>query len=100
MIIHPTQHRGLSVREAARIQSFPDNFIFKGGIQSQQQQVANTVLCFGYNKNVILVDTNINRIFSRVLIKIALIKLLIIILYGMSWKNSQYLVIIKNFLWL
>jgi DNA (cytosine-5)-methyltransferase 1 len=43
MLIHPRQDRGLSVREAARIQSFPDHFVFQGTIQSQQQQVANAV---------------------------------------------------------
>lgn len=43
MIIHPAQHRGLSVREAARLQSFPDKYIFHGSIGSQQQQVANSV---------------------------------------------------------
>ena len=31
--------------------------------------IANAVLCFGYNKNVVLVDTNVNRIFSRLLNK-------------------------------
>ncbi len=43
MLIHPSQDRGLSVREAARIQSFPDCFEFKGSIGFQQQEVANAV---------------------------------------------------------
>lgn len=43
MLIHPTCDRGLSVREAARLQSFPDWFEFKGSIGYQQQQVGNAV---------------------------------------------------------
>ncbi len=43
MIIHPTQNRLLSVREAARIQTFPDHFEFEGGISNMQQQVSDAV---------------------------------------------------------
>lgn len=43
MLIHPSQNRGLSVREAARLQSSPDNYIFLGSIGFQQQQVADSV---------------------------------------------------------
>ena len=43
MLIHPTQNRGLSVREAARLQSFPDDFIFQGPHMSIQQQIGNAV---------------------------------------------------------
>jgi site-specific DNA-cytosine methylase len=50
MLVHPTQHRGLSLREACRLQSFPDWFRFcggtasaKGGLVHKQQQLANAV---------------------------------------------------------
>jgi len=42
-IFHYSQNRALTVRELARIQTFPDNFIFKGSTISQQQQVGNSV---------------------------------------------------------
>lgn len=51
MIIHPTQNRGLSLREAARLQSLPDWFGFvprqigdgRDGLNHHQQQVGNAV---------------------------------------------------------
>lgn len=43
MLIHPFENRGLSVREAARLQSFPDDFIFEGSLMHIQQQIGNAV---------------------------------------------------------
>lgn len=43
MWVHPKLDRALSVREAARLQSFPDSFIFKGTKDAQYQQVGNAV---------------------------------------------------------
>lgn len=40
---HPEQNRAISVREAAAIQTFPDNFVFKGSLNSQARQIGNAV---------------------------------------------------------
>lgn len=43
MWIHPTINRAVSIREAARLQTFPDSFVFCGTKDSQYQQVGNAV---------------------------------------------------------
>lgn len=43
MYIHPTQARGLSPREAARVQTFPDDYVFKGSPNNWYMQIGNAV---------------------------------------------------------
>lgn len=43
MWVHPVLDRAVSVREAARLQTFPDSFIFYGTKDQQYQQVGNAV---------------------------------------------------------
>jgi DNA (cytosine-5)-methyltransferase 1 len=41
--IHPEQHRTLSIREAARVQTFPDGFRFAGNPSHRYKQIGNAV---------------------------------------------------------
>lgn len=43
MWIHPILDRAISIREAARLQTFPDSFVFCGSKDKQYQQVGNAV---------------------------------------------------------
>lgn len=43
MWIHPKEDRAISIREVARLQSFPDTFVFEGTKDSQYQQIGNAV---------------------------------------------------------
>ena len=43
MYIHPWDARGLSPREAARIQTFPDDYVFTGALNSWYAQIGNAV---------------------------------------------------------
>jgi len=40
---HPTENRPLNLREYARIQTFPDSWVFSGSVASQYRQIGNAV---------------------------------------------------------
>lgn len=41
--VHPTEHHGITVRHAARFQTFPDNYVFHGGLIASGAQIGNAV---------------------------------------------------------
>lgn len=41
--VHPTEHHGITARQAARLQTFPDTFVFEGGLMAAGQQIGNAV---------------------------------------------------------
>ena len=43
MYIHSTQARGLTPREAARVQSYPDDYFFRGSYTKTYMQIGNSV---------------------------------------------------------
>lgn len=58
MMCHPTQDRPLSIKEYARIQQFPDDWIFKGTVAAKYRQIGNAVpvgLSFALGKALISV---------------------------------------------
>lgn len=63
--VHPYEPRVISVREAARIQSFPDWYVFEGSQTEQYRQVGNAVpplLAYEVLKNVkAILDRNAKR---------------------------------------
>lgn len=61
MLGHPTQDRPLSIKECARIQQFPDDWIFTGTVAAQYKQIGNAVpvgLAEAIGKAIIATATN------------------------------------------
>ena len=67
MMCHPTQDRPLSVREYARIQQFPDSWVFKGRVADKYRQIGNAVpvgLATALGQAVISVAEQSSEIFT------------------------------------
>jgi len=63
-VFHYEQNRALTVKELALIQSFPENFVFKGNTISQQQQVGNAVppnLAYAIAKHIRELSKNVKK---------------------------------------
>lgn len=41
--VHPTEPHRITARQAARIQTFPDDFVFTGGLIAAGAQIGNAV---------------------------------------------------------
>lgn len=68
MLCHPTQTRPLSIKEYARIQQFPDNWIFTGNLAAQYKQVGNAVpvgLAYAIGQAIISVADHTAKIDTK-----------------------------------
>ncbi|MBA4714124.1 MULTISPECIES: DNA (cytosine-5-)-methyltransferase [Citrobacter] len=61
---HPDETRPLTVREYARIQTFPDDWVFEGSMSAKYKQIGNAVpvnLSFAVGKSVVHLLNKINK---------------------------------------
>ncbi len=68
MMCHPTQDRPLSIREYAKIQQFPDDWVFMGTIAAKYRQIGNAVpvgLALALGKAIISVADNTAEIQTK-----------------------------------
>ena len=62
---HPTETRPLTVREYARIQTFPDNWEFAGALNSRYKQIGNAVpvnLAYAVGRSLVRLLNDIERL--------------------------------------
>lgn len=62
---HPTETRPLTIREYARIQTFPDDWLFAGTLSSQYKQIGNAVpvnLAYAVGRSLIRLFNDIERL--------------------------------------
>ena len=68
MMCHPVQDRPLSIREYARIQQFPDDWVFTGTNADKYKQIGNAVpigLAFALGKAIVSVADNCASIKTK-----------------------------------
>lgn len=61
-IQHPSNHRRLTVRESAQVQTFPQEFEFQGGLMSMYRQIGNAVpikLAEAFGRALIHLEANL-----------------------------------------
>lgn len=66
---HPLETRPLTVREYARIQTFPDDWVFSGNLSAQYKQIGNAVpvnLAWAVGRSIIRLMNQIDRIDTKV----------------------------------
>lgn len=64
--IHPNKERRMSVRECAIIQTFPDDFVFKGSIGNMYKQIGNAVpVTLGRHIGEVIKEQLVNSINTK-----------------------------------
>ena len=65
---HPIQTRPLTVREYARIQTFPDEWVFEGNLSNKYKQIGNAVpvnLAYAIGRSLIRLFNEIDELYPE-----------------------------------